>query len=208
MEKVLTLHLIKNEVLNISDKYQDYSDQQLLSSFYKTKDNEWLGVLFPRYTLLIFGVCMKYLKDEQNAKDATQQIFVKCIDELQKYPVEYFKSWVYMITKNYCLMQLRHHPSKKAINIDDVSYSIKDESKSSDIEELKEKEVTLELMVSSLAELTIEQQQCVTLFYLEKKSYQEIAEHLNINYMQVKSAIQNGKRNLKIIVQKKLNKAI
>ncbi len=150
---------------------------------------------------------MKYLKDEQNAKDATQQIFVKCIDELHKYPVEYFKSWVYMITKNYCLMQLRDHPSKKAINIDNVSYSIMDDSsKSSDIEELKEKDITLELMEASLTELTMEQQQCVTLFYLEKKSYQEIAEVLNINYMQVKSAIQNGKRNLKIIILKKLNK--
>jgi RNA polymerase sigma factor (sigma-70 family) len=149
---------------------------------------------------------MKYLKDEQNAKDATQQIFVKCIDELHKYPVEYFKSWVYMITKNYCLMQLRSHPSKKAINIDNISYSIKDESKSTDIEELKEKDVTLELMTTSLTELPVEQQQCVTLFYLEKKSYQEISEALNMNYMQVKSAIQNGKRNLKIIILKKLNK--
>lgn len=147
---------------------------------------------------------MKYLKDDQNAKDATQQVFEKCIEELHKYPVDYFKSWLYMITKNYCLMQLRNHPLKNATDIDNISYQLKDEDNQDEISKLEQKDLTLDLMLNSIKELNKEQQQTVTLFYLEKKSYQEIAELLNMNYLQVKSHIQNGKRNLKLLIEKNL----
>ncbi len=147
---------------------------------------------------------MKYLKNEQNAKDGTQQIFIKCIAELHKYEVEYFKSWVYMITKNYCLMQLRNSNQKTTVDIEKVSYTLQQEDSVSIFDQLKEKDITIELMLESLTELLPEQQQCVTLFYLEKKSYQEISELLGFNYMQVKSFIQNGKRNLKNIIEKKM----
>jgi RNA polymerase sigma-70 factor (ECF subfamily) len=147
---------------------------------------------------------MKYLKNEQNAKDGTQQIFIKCIDELAKYEVTYFKSWVYMITKNYCLMQLRNAGQKIQVDIDQVSYYLKDDAEGDQtIEKLKEKNHTIERMLESLEYLNNEQRQCVTLFYLEKKSYQQIAETVGLTYMQVKSAIQNGKRNLKLIIEKK-----
>jgi RNA polymerase sigma factor (sigma-70 family) len=159
-------------------------------------------VLFPRYTLLVYGVCMKYLKNEQNAKDATQQIFIKCIDELAKYQVSYFKSWVYMITKNHCLMHLR--TQKNIIDIDKVSYSLLADEAEDTISKIKETEITLEIMQQSITELNAEQKQCITLFYLEKNSYQDIAEKLEIPYMQVKSAIQNGKRNLKKIIETKM----
>ena len=90
-----------------SQKYKDTSDSELLQNFYTDYDNEWLGILLPRYTLLLLGVCMKYLKNEDEAKDCVQQIFLKVINELHKYKVEYFKSWIYMIAKNHCLMKLR-----------------------------------------------------------------------------------------------------
>ena len=91
-----------------NSKYKHISDAELLSQFYADHDNEWLGILLERYTMLLLGVSMKYLKNEEEAKDAVQQVFLKAINELHKYKVEYFKSWIYMIAKNHCLMKLRN----------------------------------------------------------------------------------------------------
>ena len=87
--------------------HNDINDKDLLQRFYTDGNNEWLGILLERYTLLLFGVCMKYLKNEEEAKDAVQQVFLKVIGELRKYKVEYFKTWLYMVAKNHCLMKLR-----------------------------------------------------------------------------------------------------
>ena len=100
--------------------HKNISDQELLERFYADRDNQWLGILLERYTLLLLGVCMKYLKNEELARDSVQQIFLKAITELQKYRVEYFKSWIYMVAKNYCLMQLRDKPGKNMTELKDT----------------------------------------------------------------------------------------
>ena len=94
------------------DRYSHINDQQLLAHFKADRNNLWLGILLERYTLLLFGVCMKYLKNEEEAKDAVQQIFLKAITELHKYDVAFFKSWLYMVAKNHCLMKLRDKPGR------------------------------------------------------------------------------------------------
>lgn len=180
--------------------YQQLTDQQLLANFYKDHDNKWLGVLLQRYTLLLLGVSMKYLKNEEEAKDCVQQIFVKVIMELQKYRVTYFKSWIYMVVKNQCLMRLREKQAKIIMDIQEPLPAAEETDK----EELLQNDLTIELMNESLLELSPEQQQCVTLFYLHKKSYQEISESAGYSLMQVKSYIQNGKRNLRLLIEKKL----
>lgn len=147
---------------------------------------------------------MKYLKNENFAKDGTQQIFEKCIDELHKYDVAYFKSWVYMITKNYCLMQLRKLGQNTNIDVDTLANSIPQADTDYNYTQLKQKDTTLDIMLDSLNQLTNEQKECITLFYLQKKTYQQISEQLQLNYMQVKSNLQNGKRNLKMIIEKKI----
>jgi len=178
------------------------SDQELLEKFYADRDNQWLGILLERYTLLLLGVCMKYLKNEELARDSVQQIFLKAITELQKYRVEYFKSWIYMVAKNHCLMQLRDKPGKNTIEVKD---SIPAEADETDKESLLLNEKTYEYMGEALKELNADQQLCVTLFYMEKKSYQQIAEQTGYSMMQVKSHIQNGKRNMRILIEKKMN---
>ena len=181
-----------------TDKYKHIDDNELLQHFCADKNNEWLGILLQRYTLLLLGVCMKYLKNEEEAKDAVQQVFLKTITELHKYKVEYFKSWLYMVAKNHCLMKLRDKVKYTAeINERILSTPDSEENKN----EFIEKDVTLSNMQAALKLLNKEQQQCVTLFYLEKKSYKEIAEQTNYSLMQVKSHIQNGKRNLKQLLQ-------
>jgi RNA polymerase sigma factor (sigma-70 family) len=181
-------------------KYQHTTDAELLQKFYADHNNDWLGVLLQRYTLLLYGVCMKYLKNDEAAKDSVQQVFLKVITELHKYKVDYFKSWIYMVAKNHCLMQLRDK-GKYNGEIHETMLVVDEEI---DIRKSHiEKENSLTHMAQALQQLNKEQQQCITLFYLEKKSYQDIAEQTQFTMMQVKSHIQNGKRNLKMMLDKK-----
>jgi RNA polymerase sigma factor (sigma-70 family) len=185
-----------------SAKYSHISDQELLEKFYADHNNEWLGILLERYTLLLLGVCMKYLKNEDDAKDSVQQVFLKVIQELHKYKVEYFKSWVYMVAKNHCLMKLRDKQGKKPAELNEKILLAPEEE--TDRQALVLNDQTLEVMEEALKELNPEQQQCVTLFYLQRKSYQEINEMTGFSMLQVKSYIQNGKRNLKILIERKM----
>lgn len=181
------------------DKFAYNSDNELLEKFYSDGNNEWLGILLQRYTLLLLGTCMKYLKNQEEAKDSVQQIFLKAITELPKYKVTYFKSWLYMIARNYCLMSLRN--KNIFIPVEDSSpFAVEEEDKT----ERRDKEKKLSLIETSIEELNEEQKICLMQFYIQKKSYAEIADSTHYSIMQVKSHIQNGKRNLKTLVEKKL----
>lgn len=162
-----------------------------------------LGHLLQRYTLLLFGVCFKYLKNEEAARDGVQQIFLKALQELPKYEVTYLKSWLYMVAKNYCLMYLRDHNKHIPDELKEQYSKIVPDN--NDSEERREKENLLQRIEEALQTLNEEQKKCITLFYLHKKSYQEITEATGFSLLQVKSFIQNGKRNIKVWVEKNGN---
>jgi RNA polymerase sigma factor (sigma-70 family) len=184
-----------------ASRYDHITDAELLELYYADRNQQWIGILLERYTLLLLGVCMKYLKEENEAKDCVQQIFLKVLTEVGKYRIDYFKSWLYMVAKNYCLMQLRNKGTKTAKELNE-HHAVTFES---DKQELIANEKTYNLLEEVLQELGEEQRQCVILFYLKKNSYQQISEKTGYSLMQVKSYIQNGKRNLKILLDKKMN---
>jgi len=184
-----------------TNRFAHISDNELMEQYYATHDNEMLGALLQRYTLLLLGVCMKYLKNEEEAKDSVQQIFLKVITEVKKYKVTYFKSWLYMIARNYCLMLLRDKHGRVVKELNE-SLAITEDA---DIKtNIVEKDKVLDHIEEALNELNEEQKSCVILFYLQKRSYQEISERTGFSLLQVKSYIQNGKRNLKLLVDKKM----
>lgn len=189
----------------ITDKYSDIGDNELLKQYLQTHNNEWLGILLQRYTMLLLGVCMKYLKNENEAQDAVQQVFLKVIQEVHKYKIDYFKSWLYMVAKNHCLTVLRDKKRKIPEMLTENHSSILSDETERDVP--LSSLVTTEVLTTALAQLGEEQKQCVTLFYMHKKSYSEISTTTGFNLMQVKSYIQNGKRNLKLIIEKKLKTA-
>ena len=183
------------------DAFAHIDDHELLKRFYADGDNQWLGILLQRYTMLLLGVCMKYLKDEEEAKDAVQQIFLRVITEVPKHRITFFKSWLYMVGKNVCLMRIRSKHGHIPVELtNEVQYKDEPINKT----ELLEKDKILSLIEEALDELNPEQKQCVSLFYLQKKSYQQITEITGYSLLKVKSHIQNGKRNLKMIVERKL----
>jgi RNA polymerase sigma-70 factor (ECF subfamily) len=172
----------------------------------KNKENEWLGILLQRYTFLLLGVCMKYLKNEEEARDTVQQIFLKVLQDVQKYKIENFKPWLYMVARNACLTILR---DKKKLYYEEISdknnfyndFTIDHEFINA------QNDIPMEFLEEALKELNTEQKQCITLFYLQKNSYQEISDISGYSLLQVKSFIQNGKRNLKISIEKKLKQS-
>jgi len=184
------------------DLYRNITDKELLQRFGQTGNNEWLGILLQRYTMLLLGVCMKYLKDEHDARDCVQQIFLKVIQEVEKYKNDYFKSWLYMVAKNQCLTLLRNKKGKIPLELTENNSHWVAETEPAGLDQ--HSGITDELLQEALDGLNEEQYKCVTLFYLEKNSYQQISAITGYPVLKVKSYIQNGKRNLRLSIQKKL----
>ncbi|RYZ54523.1 MAG: sigma-70 family RNA polymerase sigma factor, partial [Sphingobacteriales bacterium] len=150
-------------------------------------------------TMLLLGVGMKYLKDRDAAEDAVQQVFLKALTHMPDGEIRNFKGWLYILIRNHCLQQLRDRTWQAG---EEALQSVP--AAEDNREALKEREYTLEQMTDALAALTPEQRQAVEMFYLKKMSYQQIMDQTGHSFMQVKSFIQNGKRNLKLIILKKL----
>jgi len=186
----------------LSHSIEQYSDAALLDLYKKDKDTKWIGYLFERYTLLVFGVCMKYLKQVNDAKDATQQVFEKAFVEINKYEVTYFKSWMYSIARNHCLMQLRGK-GLQTVFMETLPEELGENFNTQELLDAKENlhEQQIENLGDAIAHLNQEQQLCIDLFYLQKLSYKEIEEKTGYSFQQVKSHIQNGKRNLRIYLE-------
>jgi RNA polymerase sigma factor (sigma-70 family) len=183
-----------------------YDDLDLIAHYKQTGDYACVGVLFQRYTHLIFGVCVKYLKDEDDAQDASMQIFEKLLVDLKKHEVQQFKAWLHMVCKNYCLMQLRSGATRLKNNKEmykDLSTFMESEQELHLIPQ-NTKEVQLTHMEECIEGLNEEQKICIELFFLQEKSYQEVTEATNFSMNNVKSYIQNGKRNLKNCVEARI----
>jgi RNA polymerase sigma-70 factor (ECF subfamily) len=172
------------------------TDDELLRLYQATHDLEWLSALYLRYASLVYGVCLKYLKDREEAKDAVMQIHEKLIESLLRHEVSNFRSWLYVNARNHCLMQLR---SQKGRKTEEISPFFMENGADLHLEdELDQSIAKLQKCIETLAGA---QQQCVRLFYLQEKCYKDIAGETGFDLGQVKSYIQNGKRNLKICME-------
>lgn len=155
--------------------------------------------MLQRYTVLLLGVGIKYLKDKEKASDAVQQVFLKALTVIPGSEIENFKGWLYILMRNHCLQQLR---GKKYMQGDEVLQE-QPAQPAPDIQQMIELDNNIDLMKASLQELEEGQSICITMFYLEKKTYQQIMDEKGYSFMQVKSYIQNGKRRLKTIMSAK-----
>lgn len=174
------------------------SDQELVEKYRLGGDTKILGDLYQRYMELVYGVCLKYFKEPEEAKDAVINIFEELIIKLKKYEVGNFKSWLYQLSKNYCLMKLRSNKSKPAIvEMDFMHLEQKDH-----LDNVMEKELQLNSMEECIEQLSAEQKEAIELFYLKEKCYKEIADTTGTEISKVRSFIQNGRRNLKICMEK------
>ena len=174
------------------------TDEELLHTYRAGGDNQWLGYLLQRYTALLLGVALKYLKDKTQAEDAVQQVFMKALTHLPTEEILNFKGWLYVLMRNYCLQQLRD----KTYDTDETALAHVSATQT-DNDEINRQEHTLQQLNEAIELLNDEQRKTIVLFYLKKYSYEQIIAQTGYTFMQVKSYIQNGKRNLKTILSKK-----
>jgi RNA polymerase sigma-70 factor (ECF subfamily) len=174
-------------------------DKELVNLFRTSRNMDVLAVLFQRYMDLLYGVCLKYLKQPETAKDAVMQIFEELVAKLPRHEVENFKSWLYTLAKNHCLMQLRTPKNLKTTEFNPDSMQLEEDVH---LNGIQLKEENLQKLERCLETLSIEQKKSVELFYLQNKCYKEIAEATGIDWNKVRSFIQNGRRNLKICMEK------
>ncbi len=175
------------------------TDEELLIQFKKDFDQQILAQLYLRYTDLIYGVCVKYLKNAETAKDAMMNIYQELLAKLQTHEVENFKNWLYVVAKNHCLMQLRKE--KKMVTVEFTSTVMQSED-FTHLDSVLEKENDLKKLEFCIEHLPGEQKQSIQLFYLDNKCYNEIAEVTGYEWSKVRSLIQNGRRNLKLCMEK------
>ena len=187
-------------------KPKPITDQEYVAAYRATGDLALLGELYERHMELIYAVCYNYLRDEEEAKDAVMHLFEQLVTDLRRHDVQQFGPWLHSVARNYCLMQLRKGQTHlKTTLVTDSGNDVDDESLSKlpmDETDASELEEDLTRMEACLKTLPMEQQTCLTLFYLDRKTYTEVAELTGYDLKQVKSYLQNGRRKLKICMQK------
>ncbi len=194
---------MKKLFLNRRQHFSSLSDEQLADLYRTNNDPHVFEILFERYIHLIFAIAVKYLKDEDLARDAAMQIADKLTREIPKHEIKVFKNWVHTVAKNHCLMQLRKN-KLSVVSLDEI----KEKNLGNSMEFVDDwhpingdkNENKIKKLHGALTKIKKEQAECIRLFYLEKRTYHEIEEITGFTNMQVKSYIQNGKRKLKMIL--------
>jgi RNA polymerase sigma-70 factor (ECF subfamily) len=175
------------------------TDEELLLGFKQSNDQDVLAKLYLRYTDLLYGVCLKYLKDNEAAKDAVMNIYQELWQKLASHEVDNFKSWLYVVAKNHCLMQLR---KEKRMIMVEFQPGVMQSEDFTHLDSVLSREQDFQKLKLCLERLPEEQKQGIQLFYFENKCYNEIVEQTGMDWNKVRSLIQNGRRNLKICMEK------
>ena len=188
---------------------KNLTDEELVHRYRNSHETTYIGELYQRYTHLVFGVCMKYLHNDAEAEDATMQIFEKLIQDLKKHHITSFKPWLHMVVKNHCMMHFRKETNlgKKKATLKFELGSVVENEPVNHLQEAEDKEFVLHYLKEGIGELKDEQRECIELFYLKECSYAEVASMTGFSLKEVKSHIQNGKRNLKNYITAKNNQA-
>ena len=182
---------------NRSRKPDNADDEQLLSSYRQSGDLAILGRLYEKQAPLVYGVCLKYLQDEEKAKDSVMGIFEELIIKVRQHEIKRFRSWLYVLSRNYCLMQLRSGKKMETVSLDDFM-----EFPAIPHPDHDNREEAMTALERCMDKLPAAQKQSIGLFYLKERCYREIADVTGFSLNEVKSYIQNGKRNLKICLEK------
>ena len=180
------------------------SDEELLDEYTQSADMEVLGELYSRYMHLVYGVCLKYLKERDEAMDAVMQIFEKLVIEIPRQKIENFSGWLHVVARNFCLMQLRSRKTREERFKEWINDPVLFMENAPFMHPVDENKPDLENgLMDCIEKLKNEQKECIRQFYFNNRCYLEIAGYLNIDEKKVKSHLQNAKRNLKICLEEK-----
>jgi len=192
----------KKQALFFKRNISRWTDEELLAEFKKSGNSDYFGELYNRYTPLLYGVCLKYLNDADRAQDAVMQLFENLLPKVSNYEIGVFRTWLHSVVKNHCLQILRKESREISVDFnvnimesDDILHLLDDEEPDSE---------RMEALKHCMEKLPVEQKVSITSFFMEEMSYADIVESTGYTLSRVKSYIQNGKRNLKICIEKQL----
>ncbi|HAH59500.1 MAG: sigma-70 family RNA polymerase sigma factor [Lentimicrobium sp.] len=186
------------------DKYPEHlSDRLLRERFRKSGNKIYVGELYRRYVHLVLGVCYKYLHNNEEACDATMEIFESLYEKLHHHEIKSFKSWLYIVSRNHCLQQLRQQKKMTMVSLKEEYISTAFMENNAFQHHDIEQEELLSALPGMLNALTPGQQQCLSYFYFDNHTYEEISLKTDFSIKQVKSHLQNGKRKLKLLLETK-----
>ncbi len=182
---------------------KERSDSELVAEFKASGDPACVGELFSRYHGLTSVLCMKILKDPDKVQDAMMDVYERVINKLPTHNVTNFSAWVYSIARNHCLNLVTRN---KEVRLDPDNHKIPGEDfmeNENALGQIIEREENLTDLEDCVEQLKDEQKTCIKLFFLQQLSYNQIVEKTTFNMKKVKSFIQNGKRNLRICIERK-----
>jgi RNA polymerase sigma factor (sigma-70 family) len=187
-------------------KINKKTDEELVKAYFRSGDTVLLGHLFEQHVRTVFGTCLFYFRDKAMAKDAVMQIFEKLIVELRKSEVKNFRAWLGFVVRNHCISELRKQGRNRLLPEAYLDFEIRDPSLEEEerIARVRE-DLLLAYMEQALPELKENQRLCVEAFYLKARSYQQISDETGFSLNEVKSYIQNGKRNLKLLIEQRIH---
>ena len=187
-------------MIHLSKHKTALSDEDLIKAYKSDGDPAHIAALYGKYIELAKGLCLKYLKSDSDSDDAVMEIYEILVKKLKTHEVEHFKSWLYILSKNHCLGKLRQH-KKKSDWENDYLTTVSESSSFHPFDE-DVKEQMLVKMEGCLEKLNDTQKACIKRFYIKKESYEEITSSLSMSWNRVRSTIQNGRRNLKICIER------
>lgn len=188
------LRFFFEKMLRLRKDKADYSDEALLEKYRQSGDTQWLGMLFERYVEWVYGLCLKYSERPEDAQDAAMGIFEELMDKTRKHDIQYFKSWLYTYARNYCLMRIR----KQGRQQEAFNRLEREEEAFEESWDLEDSDTHLKQLQYCLEQLAAAQRECIIAFYYEDLSYQEISLQRQEQLGQVRSHLQNGRRNLRL----------
>ena len=185
---------------------QRESDLDLIEKYRRTGETAYLNDLYRRYLHLVYGVCLRIIKDPHRSEDACMEVFERVTTLLKDQDVRSFQNWLYFVTRNYCY-KLVQQPILDLLSSEELEQKTGVSFVEKEREETQIKEAMYEDLEAGIAQLPEEQRLCVVLFYYQRQSYREIAQTTGQDEKWVKTHLQNGKRKLKILLDKNLHGA-
>ncbi|WP_064505468.1 RNA polymerase sigma factor [Defluviitalea phaphyphila] len=182
------------------------SNKDEISLIKKAKKGDILAFeeLILRYEAKIYNIAYRMLSNEEDAKDVSQEIFIKVFKKLKKFRGDSnFSTWLYRIATNACIDELRKRKGKEIYSVDEkietkegsiIKEYVDDKQ---NVEELiinKEKAYSIQLAINKLSE---EHKKAIILRDLQGLEYNEISKILECSLGTVKSKISRARRKLK-----------
>ena len=179
---------------------ENLTDEELLKRYCDSGELVYFVEAYKRYMPLVYGVALKYLKRPEDAQDAVMQLFEELVVKIKEVEIQSFKAWLYTCIRNNCLMEIRKRSKNLSVSLDDSFMEFCDDFHLTVVSESENREESLRECVESLPE---KQRISVKYFFFDELSYKEVEERTGFSLKMVKSFIQNGKRNLKLCLERK-----